>query len=162
MRTTETFYTHPFNSLFESFKSDMHWLTINNPIGVCKNDGDSNLCIAPNIRRALSNLPSPPRKTRGSSPPQKQNNTHTQLITENNVDVESNKDRRGLTGVNDVDVGTAQKQQTPGEHRRCWEGDGGAVLGREPQQGRFDDDVEATVARGRAGGPATVARHLVE
>jgi hypothetical protein len=79
MRTTETFYTHPFNSLIESIESDMHRLT--NPIGVCKNDGDSDLCIAPNVRRVSSDLPSYPCKTRGSCPPQKQNSTHTQLIT---------------------------------------------------------------------------------
>jgi hypothetical protein len=49
MRITETFYTDPYNLLIESIESDMHQLTINKPIGVCKNDGDSDLRIAPNV-----------------------------------------------------------------------------------------------------------------
>jgi hypothetical protein len=67
-------------------------------------------------RRASSGLPSP-RKTRGSSPPQNKTKQHTYIINHRKImSVETNKERRGLTGVNDDDGGAAQKQQTTDGH----------------------------------------------
>jgi hypothetical protein len=67
-------------------------------------------------RRASSGLPSP-RKTRGSSPPQNKTKQHTYIINHRKImSAESNKECRGLTGVNDDDGGAVQKQQTTDGH----------------------------------------------
>jgi hypothetical protein len=103
-----------------AIESDMHRLTIKNTIGICKDDGDYDLCIAPNIRRALNDLPSPPRKTRGSSPPQnKQNNTYT--INHRRIMPMWNQTRIVVVspGVNDDDVGAAQNSKHPAGILTC-------------------------------------------
>jgi hypothetical protein len=64
----------------------------------------------------LGGLPSPPRKTRGSSPPQNKTKQHTI----NHMKTMSMRNRIRIVavspGVNDDDVGATQKQQTPGGH----------------------------------------------
>jgi hypothetical protein len=99
----------------------MHWLTINNPIGVCKDDGDSDLCITMNIdeRQAACLL----LHAKHGVPflHQTQTKQHTYTINHRKIMPMRNRTRIDVVspGVNNGDDGAAQKQQPTGERRRC-------------------------------------------
>jgi hypothetical protein len=96
----------------------MHRLTIKNPNGVCKNDGDSDLCIATNIdgRRAACLL----LHAKYGVPllHQTQTKQHTHTINHRKIMLMRNRTRIYVAspGVNNDDDGAAQKQQTTGGH----------------------------------------------
>jgi hypothetical protein len=73
------------------------------------------LCIAPNIRRALNDLPSP-LKTRGTSPPQNKTKQHINTINHQRIMPIRNRTKiiTVSPGMNDDDdVGAAQHGKHP-------------------------------------------------